>query len=178
MRQVRLTLLFLLPLGACGPRSEGRPSSQESGVPISQTLTAQSHDSQPVRTDTTPAGAFSPEGYFFPTDPVLLANYQLRWLALEGHGAWLRLTRTTNEDDFLRVDCHLPTVTRDTVEVVCEGSPDGTILVQGAFVEPWAKYWSEGEIPEDKVVIAGGLIWEAPTGRTRRPIRFTYFGGD
>jgi hypothetical protein len=115
------------------------------------------------------------EGYYFPSEPVVGAGYQLKWIAIERDRVWLRLVKQSNEDDFTSHDCPLPLVSADTLRLHCPRTPLGTLDVNGTFLDKRGNFGDRQDIDPDRTVVLTAVL-TFPGFQQR--VSFTWFGGD
>ena len=139
---------------------------------------------------------FDPGGYYFPTTNVTLSGYKIEWIGLhtleyyyEGAlhyqtprftepSARLMLTRLADKS-LSTHDCSNPTITRDSLAVICSSTPMGVVSVRGTFVDKRGQFWNRNDIVAEKAIVAVATVTVSRAGNDQRSLRisFTYSGG-
>jgi len=122
----------------------------------------------PVDSGTRVAGAFAP-------DTEVVANgYQLQYLEF-GLTSTLQFVLVGSEDSVITLLCSGTTITRDTLQLRCDGSVLGPVAIGGRFVSDKGHFGDAGIKSED-LAIEGAISIGQPARRW--VLDFTFVPGE
>ncbi len=127
------------------------------------------------------------EGYYMPTTSPVLNDHTLKWLGIyappRSAGIFVA-PRSLSDADTVSAffECPGATVTRDTLDLTCPGTPWGVVHIQGSFTDRtgrFAERYGKQEDVSSGTVLAARVSVERE-GRivTIAKLEFTWFAGD
>ncbi len=110
-------------IGVLGCRPSAPRSSGADSIPVS---VARADTSRPRKTP------FDATGYYFPTEPIIVGDYEVAFLHIDSTSSVILLRDSANSAP---VACRDAVVSPDTLHLKCDDPALGAVTFDGSFVE-------------------------------------------
>ena len=147
-------------IGVLGCRPSAPRSSGADSIPVSV-----------VRVDTNQPRKirFEATGYYFPTEPILVGDYEVAFLHIDSSSSVILLRDSTNSAS---VTCRDAVVSPDTLHLKCDDPALGAVTFDGSFIEKRGSFDAPDIDPGITLVLAATTTVQLGGGTKSRGRRY------